>query len=83
MDPPARTATVGRVSMDMVTVDLTPSNTADSSSYTTTYGYGTNGKIDSITQSDGSSTFTTPTRCTNRTDSTGQRCPSSSKSRMI
>ncbi|MFZ2032019.1 MAG: DUF6531 domain-containing protein, partial [Vitreimonas sp.] len=39
-----------------VTVDLTPDNTSDSSTYTTTYAYvGTTNLLASITQSDGSS----------------------------
>ena len=43
----------GRLSS--VTVDLTPADTGDSASYTTNYGYDSAGRVNLITQSDGSS----------------------------
>ncbi len=46
----------GQHRLTTVTVDLTPDNTSDSSTYTTTYAYvGTTNLLASITQSDGSS----------------------------
>ncbi len=41
--------------LNLVTVDLTPDNAADSSTYWTQYGYDTSGRITSVVQKDGSS----------------------------